>query len=53
MRTRTSGVTVREKARQALKADLDLAKLELDRNQDAVRHAAWSTSASSRRRRPR
>ncbi|CAN5344775.1 HlyD family secretion protein [soil metagenome] len=31
MRTQTSGVTVREKARQALKADLDFAKLELDR----------------------
>jgi membrane fusion protein (multidrug efflux system) len=31
MRTRTSGVTVREKARQALQSDLDFAKLELDR----------------------
>jgi membrane fusion protein (multidrug efflux system) len=31
MKTQTSGVTVREKARQALKADLDFAKLELDR----------------------
>lgn len=31
MRTQTSGVTVREKARQALKSDLDFAKLELDR----------------------
>jgi membrane fusion protein (multidrug efflux system) len=31
MRTQSSGVTVREKARQALKADLDFAKLELDR----------------------
>ena len=31
MKTRTSGVTVREKARQALKSDLDFAKLELDR----------------------
>ena len=31
MKTQTSGVTVREKARQALKSDLDFAKLELDR----------------------
>ncbi len=31
MKTQASGVTVREKARQALKADLDFAKLELDR----------------------
>ena len=31
MKTQSSGVTVREKARQALKADLDFAKLELDR----------------------
>ncbi len=31
MRTRTSGVTVREKARQVLQSDLDFAKLELDR----------------------
>lgn len=31
MRTRTSGVTVREKARQALQSDLDFARLELDR----------------------
>lgn len=31
MRTQASGVTVREQARQALKADLDFAKLELDR----------------------
>ena len=32
MRTRTSTVTVREKALAALKADLDLARLELERN---------------------
>ena len=32
MRTRTSNVTVREKALGALRADLDFAKLELDRN---------------------
>jgi membrane fusion protein (multidrug efflux system) len=31
MKTQASGVTVREKARQALKSDLDFAKLELDR----------------------
>lgn len=31
-RTRTSGVTVREKALAALKSDLDLARLELDRS---------------------
>jgi membrane fusion protein (multidrug efflux system) len=31
MRTRASGVVVREKARQALQSDLDFAKLELDR----------------------
>jgi len=31
MKTQSSGVTVREKARQAVKADLDFAKLELDR----------------------
>jgi membrane fusion protein (multidrug efflux system) len=31
MKTHAAGVTVREKARQALKADLDFAKLELDR----------------------
>ncbi len=31
MRTRTSGVTVREKALAALRADLDFAKLELER----------------------
>jgi membrane fusion protein (multidrug efflux system) len=31
MRTRTSGVVVREKARAALQSDLDFAKLELDR----------------------
>lgn len=31
MKTQASGVTVREQARQALKADLDFAKLELDR----------------------
>jgi len=31
MKTQTSGVIVREKARQALKSDLDFAKLELDR----------------------
>jgi membrane fusion protein (multidrug efflux system) len=31
IKTRTSGVTVREKAREALKSDLDFAKLELDR----------------------
>ena len=31
MRTRSSGVTVREKARQVLQSDLDFAKLELDR----------------------
>ena len=32
MRTRTSNVTVREKALGALRADLDFAKLELERN---------------------
>ncbi|WP_296339537.1 HlyD family secretion protein [Reyranella sp.] len=32
MRTRTSNVTVREKALAALRADLDFAKLELERN---------------------
>lgn len=32
MRTRTSSVTVREKALGALRADLDFAKLELERN---------------------
>jgi len=32
MRTRTSNVTVREKALAALRADLDFAKLELDRS---------------------
>ncbi len=32
MRTRTSSVTVREKALAALRADLDFAKLELDRS---------------------
>ena len=32
MRTRTSTVTVREKALTALKSDLDLARLELERN---------------------
>jgi membrane fusion protein (multidrug efflux system) len=31
IKTRTSGVTVRQKARQALQSDLDFAKLELDR----------------------
>lgn len=31
MKTQASGVTVREQARQALKADLDFARLELDR----------------------
>lgn len=31
MKTQTSGVTVREQARKALKADLDFARLELDR----------------------
>jgi membrane fusion protein (multidrug efflux system) len=31
MKTQAAGVTVHEKARQALKADLDFAKLELDR----------------------
>ena len=31
MRTRTSGVAVREKARQVLQSDLDFARLELDR----------------------
>jgi membrane fusion protein (multidrug efflux system) len=31
IRTRTSGVAVREKAREALQSDLDFAKIELDR----------------------
>jgi len=31
VRTRTSGVAVREKAREALQSDLDFAKIELDR----------------------
>jgi membrane fusion protein (multidrug efflux system) len=31
VRTRTSGVSVREKAREALQSDLDFAKIELDR----------------------
>lgn len=31
IKTRSSGVTVREKAREALKSDLDFAKLELER----------------------
>ena len=40
MRTRTSDVTVREKALAALRADLDFAKLELERSPYAVCHAA-------------
>lgn len=32
MRTQTSGVTVRDKARQALQSDLDFARLELERS---------------------
>ncbi|HLG46931.1 MAG TPA: HlyD family secretion protein [Reyranella sp.] len=33
IKTRTSGVAVREKAREALQSDLDFAKIELDRTQ--------------------
>ena len=52
IKTRTSGVAVREKAREALQSDLDFAKIELDRAKKLYRHARWSTSASCRRRRP-
>ena len=41
IRTRTSGVTVKEKAIEALKSDLELARLELDRNRSLFdRHVA-------------
>ena len=41
MRTRTSGVTVKEKAIAALKSDLELARLELERNRSLFdRHVA-------------
>lgn len=41
MRTRTSGVTVKEKALAALKSDLELARLELERNRSLFdRHVA-------------
>jgi membrane fusion protein (multidrug efflux system) len=41
MRTRTSGVTVKEKAIAALKTDLELARLELERNRSLFdRHVA-------------
>ena len=41
IRTRTSGVTVKEKAIAALKSDLELARLELDRNRSLFdRHVA-------------
>jgi membrane fusion protein (multidrug efflux system) len=36
IKTRTSGVAVREKAREALKSDLDFAKLELERAQKLI-----------------